>query len=935
MVVACRNTPPTEKQNNNNKNECVLNSSVLSLLLFFLSSSAARVLVQPILSLDPYALLLTLVLFFFSHRYYYLFIYLFIIIIISLSNLIFDRARTMNDDVPFGTPRKDFASPAKDFGSLNKNFNSSPNKGSDYSGEAADGKKLTTSSSTNSNQRILSAEEEQQHKDGCISSLRDVKVYFFTLMLCGAALFLIVPVVCLLSLYPLHNQMNTLLPNKVEWYMNYFSLVMAVDEADILMNYYTYFGEDELRVKMLRKASDATNTTISFLNQFCASMPTCHEADPTTLNTAFSTFTSTSFPAFVAGVTAKLSTLKSYTEQSSLRDTLFNAFVTEERQAQVSRGTYMLANAKLACYSIEDCWKSSDVQTFFNNAEKCVGNLVGSATAAMIDMFSVIEDPRLGETTASGVIAKNTERNTKRTDLITGLSATYTEAETLITPLNDPSTVPANLEVLYFVLPPDWAVSILDAINATMTFATEMNTEFLAQFGITSTATTGVEDALALNVSQVEVMSLAQALNSYFGYDIGSGLQMTVTDNELKEIQTYYSNNAGSYIRQLRTQVEALYTPTYDAVGSLVYSEDKSTEQAHILKLSVPVAIVCSLASFGLYLWALIIVRFHLPESPLSFRALLISSGRNTVRSPSIYIQILQNLNEDCDGVVNTVSRITRKVISNALLIAPNYTNAEEEFNSFSDVLVPLSASYASKPWYSNFFVMAQIIQNLLAAGFYPLRQAFTTASSLGFTAEALIKEFGITGVESGTATTPPLPCNLLTGASAMAQLNSNYFGLSAVRERLALGKVELNKDSLAGEFSSATLQTACLISYVLYANNQADCLNTVTCTAPATYGMLRSTSETDSMYSVFDPFSSSAMGSLLTNVQNLRLGLYHDLDSIFENVRKTAASDARTVELSRRFVMWAGIFTFLVLLFAVLVIRGLLFGNSIFSVFA
>lgn len=848
----------------------------------------------------------------------------------------------MDSDAPFGSPHKSFGSQMK-------------KSTTDSMGvPIADGKKLQTSSSSNSNSdaRQFTAEEEQEHKNGCIATFRDVKVMFFILMLCGLVLFLVVPVISLMSLSSLHNQMNTLLPAEVARYINYFTLVLDVDEMDVLVDYYTYLGEADVKKKLMEKVDTATSGVLSLLNDFCSVMENCEETDATTLNTSYTTFIETAWPAFESDVADRLSTLKSYAEQSSLRDTLFNALVTKETQAEIARGSFMIANAKLACYSIDKCWSSSDVQSFFGDVENAVGNLLGSLTAALNDMFSVIEDPRLGETTAAGVISANTDRNTKRTALISSVSSYYTAAVSLLDQVKESSSVTAGLEPLFFVLPPDWASTLATSLNQSQEFALSMNTKFLNEFGITSTATTGVEDALALNISQAEVMSLVQSLNSYFGYDIGTGLTMSVTDEEQQNIYNSFNNSVTSYIMKLRQQVVELYDPTYNALGSLVYSEDKLEEQAIILKMSVSACVICSLASFGFYLAALIIVRYYLPESPLPFSTLLIMVACLYVLQVGISIlavvraavtplqtrqftyDFLLNLNSQCRTVAMTVSKITRQVVKGGLLISPDYDTLEASFDSFSEALVRLSAEFASESWYSSFFSMAQIIQNLLGAGFYPLRQGFTAASSLGFTSAALVDVFGITGVEGAPATTPE-SCQILNGASAMAQLNSNYYSLSAIRERISMGKVSLNQNSLASEFASATLETACLISYVLYENGQKNCYDASTCSEPGTYGMLRSTSETDSMYSIFDPFSTTGLGELFVNVKTLRLGLYDELDNLFDQVRSASEKDASSVELARRLIVWASILTFGVLLAAVLVLRALVFGHSMFSMFA
>lgn len=848
----------------------------------------------------------------------------------------------MDEDAPYASPHKNFGTPTK--------------KSVDSSGEenTADGKKLSSSSSNslNNQRNYLVGEEEETRKTGCISSPRDVTALFFGLMLGGIILFVAVPTVSILSLYPLYYQLNSLVPSEVQQYIAYFTLVMNVDESDILMDYYTYLGNTDLATKYMDMLEDSTTETIVLLNKFCSVMDSCEEADAITLNTSFNTLKSTTFPNFQTEVAGRIETLKGFTEQSTLRDTLFNALVTESDQAKMARGPYMIASAKLECYAITSCWESTDAQQFFSDVETAVGNLVGSASAAIIDIFAVIEDPRFGQTVASDVIDMNNQRNTDRTALIDTFDAALTAATAIINEVQDGGSVSTGLAPLFFVLPPNWANSLVTTLTDVITYTKAVNDLFIADFGVTSAATNGVEDALTLNVSEAEVMSLAQSLQSYFSYDIGTGLTMSISQEEQDSIYYAFNHTIAEYIMNLRQQVEKLYAPTYSSLGNLVYTEDKTMEQRSILEMSIITMVLATLGSFAFYLGALIVVRNYLPESPFPFIGLLIVVSCMFVLQVSISAiivwkvsgtpmdarsftyEFLQDLNSQCQDIANTASMITRKVVKSGLLISPDYDSVQKSFDSFSAILVKLSAEYAEKSWYNYFFTMSQIIQNLMAAGFYPVRQAFTTASSLNFTSTALMTTFGITGVDGGPATAPEA-CNLLTGASVLTQLNSNYFSLSAVRERLALGKVMLDQNSFASEFSSATMQTSCLLSYVLYEDSQETCFDATTCSAPATYGMLRSTSETDSIYSVFDPFSETALGSLLSNVKQLRLGLYDDINNLFEEVRSASDSDCQTVELTRRLLIWMSVFTFLVLFGTLLALRMLLFGHSLFSMFA
>lgn len=789
-------------------------------------------------------------------------------------------------------------------------------------------------------------------KRGWFSSPRDVRIFFFVFMLIGLALFSIIPIASLLSLEPLYRQINEGLNDQVLEFINYYHLLLDVDEISVLLFYFVYLKDPTMYSKIVELSDNSSTHTFEFLEKFCSVLEGCSDSVTTALHTAYTTFIGTSLPAFKEEVASRLSTLERYSADSSLRDTLVNTLVIESSQADLSRGTYMLASAKLSCFSIESCWTNTDAQNFFTNAETIVGNMIGSLTWAINDIFSVIEDPRLGQLTAANIIAANNERNTKRTTLINTLDTYITQATTLFSDLSEASVVPVNLRSLFFVLPPDWAKTLLASLSNAKDFAVELNDKFLQNFGITASTPTGVDDALAMNVSQAEVMSLAESLKSYFSYDIGTGLTMSISEDEAKEIETAFNSTLMSYLNTLQEQVAALYLPVLTAFGTLMYSGDIYKEKADILKVSLPMLILCSAASFGFYLGALVLVRYRLPDSPLSFRYLLcivavlfiFQVGMSTLvvvkvavtplKKREFTFEFLLELNERCKSLAQTGSTITRRIVESALLIAPSYKSAEDFMEYFTANLNAFIAESSGKEWHTGTLQLSGIYQSLLKSGFYPLRQCFTAATSLGFTSSALVEVFGITTID-GAPTTAPQTCQLVTGASAMGQLNSVFYSVSAVRERLASGSTSLKSNHIIDEYSSATLETSCLISYVMYENSNKDCYDNSTCGYPSSYGLLRSHRESGSMYSIFDPFSSDNLGTLFSTVNSVRSAFYSGLDEVHDDAMAAADSDVQIINLNRRFVLWASVFAFLIALFTMLMLRIILFSSSFFSTLA
>lgn len=822
-------------------------------------------------------------------------------------------------------------------------------KSDDDSGEK--GKLLNPSNSPNENGPAGELTALGNSRRSQFSSPRNVRMFFFIFMLMGLIFFSIIPIVSLLSLKSLYQQINEGLQEQVLEFIKYYHLILDVDEISVLLFYFTYLKDPTRYTKMVELSESSSNYTFEFLDKFCSVLEGCSESVSASLYTSYTTFVETSLPAFKEEVTSRLATLETYASDSSLRDTLINTLVTADGQAALSRGTYMVASAKLSCFSIASCWTNTDAQNFFTNAETIVGNMLGSLVWAVNDIFSVIEDPRLGETTAADVIAVNNVRNMRRNTLIDSLDSYITQATTLFNEVSDASTVPTNLRSLFFVLPPDWAATILASLNSAKEFAVDINSKFLQNFGITSTTPTGVDDALAMNISQAEVMSLAESLKSYFAYDVGEGLTMSIPDDEIKEIETAFNSTLMSYLNTLQAQVSALYLPVLSAFGSLMYTEDVYKEQSSLLKMILPTFILCCFISFGFYLGALILVRYHLTESPLGFRYLLcivavlfafqvgmsilvvVKVALTPLQKREFTFEFMLELNERCKALAQIGSMITRRIVETALLIAPSYTAAEDFMDYFTANLNTLITESEGKEWHTGILRLSGLYQSLLKAGFYSLRQCFTAASSLSLTSAALADAFGITTINGAPATAPEA-CQVLTGASAMGQLNSVFYTVSAIREKLASGTTSLDSNHLIDEYSSATLETSCLISYVMYENNKEECYDPSTCDYPSSYGLLRSRSESGSMYSVFDPFSSDSLGTLFSTLNSVRSGFYNGLDDVHKDAAAATDSDAQIIDLNRRFVVWTSVFTFLIALSTMLMLRTILFGNSFFSIF-
>lgn len=793
----------------------------------------------------------------------------------------------------------------------------------------------------------------QKHsKKGWISSFRDLQKLFFILMITGLLFFSIVPIVSLLSLNSLYRQIHEGLKAQALEFFNYYKLMLDVDELSISLFYSTYFHDTILYNKILTLSQSAATTTLALLEKYCSSIEGCTESVSTNLNYSCSAFVETSLPDFQNEVKSRLSTLQTYVSASSLRNTLVNKFVSPEGQAKFSRASYMVANAKLSCFAIDSCWTNADAQTFFSSAEEIVGQMLGSLAFAINDIFSTIEDPRLGETAAAEMIAANKARNTQRTALITSANAYLTQATALFDKVQEASSVPTELKSLYFVLPPNWSSTILAALQKAGTFVVDLNSIFLDSFGITSSSPTGVETALKANESQAEVLSLAESLKSYFAYDIGTGLSMSIPEDEVPKIDEAFQTTLISYCNSLQEQVDNLYTPVISAFATLLYDEDMNGEHTAILKMVLPTLIICALICFGVYLSALILLRYHLPESPLSFQCLLsiigvlfvfqlgmsilvvVKVSQTPFQKREFTLDFMLSLNQRAKALGQTGSMITRRVVESALLIAPSYSSAEEFVTYISTNIDTLLSLFSGQNVQAEMLQLLELYQSLVMAGFYPLRQGFTAASSLGFTTAELAKEFGIETLDNEKENTSDA-CELLTGASVMIQLGSVYYYLSAIRERLALGSTTLNYDSLVGEFSSATTRISCLLSYILQEASGDDCYNPAACTSPSSYGMLRGPTTSASMYSIFDPFSTSNLGTLFTTVNSLRSSLYVSLESVYSDALAARENDSRIIEVNQRFVVWFSCCTFLVAFCVNLVLFLLLFGNSFFSIFA
>lgn len=813
-------------------------------------------------------------------------------------------------------------------------------------------KLLCSSDSLDENESEGNSFQQPSKKNGCISSLRDVQKFFFILMVTGLLFFSVVPIVSLLSLNSLYTQIHEGLQAQALEFINYYKLMLDVDELSITLFYSTYFHDTALYNKILALSESAATATLAFLAKYCSSIEGCIDAVSTNLNYSYSAFVETSLPSFYSEVESRLSTLETYVTASSLRNTLVNKLVSPKGQATFSRASYLVANAKLSCFAIDSCWTNADAQTFFSSAEEIIGQMVGSLAFAINDIFSTIEDPRLGQTTAAEMIAANKERNTKRTALIESASAYFTQAATLFDKVQSASSVPTELTSLYFVLPPNWSSTILAALQKAGDFVVELNSIFLDSFGITSSSPTGVETALNSNSSQAEVLSLAQSLKSYFAYDIGTGLSMSIPEDEATEIDQAFQNTLISYCNSLEEQINNLYVPVISAFATLLYDEDMNGEHAAILKMVLPTLIICALICFGVYLSALILVRYHLPASPLSFQCLLSIIGVLFVFQLGMSILVvvkvsltpfqrreftldyMLSLNQRAKAIGKTGSMITRSVVESALLIAPNYSSAEEFVTYISTNIGSLFSLFSGQEVQSEMLHLLEIYQSLIMAGFYPLRQGFTAASSLGFTSAALAKEFGIATLDNETGNTSDA-CELLTGASLMVQLGSVYYCVSAIREQLASGSTTLNYDLLTGEFSSATTRISCLLSYILQEANGDECYNPAACTNPSSYGLLRGLTTSASMYSLFDPFSTSNLGTLFTTVNSLRTSLYGSLENVYSDALSARENDSQIIETNQRFVLWFSFCTFLVAFCVNLVLFLLLFGNSFFSIFA
>lgn len=807
-----------------------------------------------------------------------------------------------------------------------------------------------TPSSSNSQNEKLHGYETQPHYQSFFASFRNLKVLFVVLLLCGITSFAIIPTVALLSFHQIQNQIVKVLVHQVSQLVSYFSLMLIIDEADIDLFYYTYFGSQKFLNELLEDLESSTNQLVTLMTIFCSETESCTDSTVSTLSASYSTLISTKIPAFQSELSSIRTTLSEYVSQSSLRDTLAESFVSSDNQALLSRPTYMIANAKIECYLIESCWSSTDVQTFLSSLEEDVGNLVGSALAVANDIFSVIEDARLGGTTATEIIDLNAARNTLRTTLVGTLATHYTATETLVAPLEDPTTVTTELQPFYFVLTPTWGSALMTALSGIVNWTTDLNDEYLSSLSSTGTPVE-VDKVLSYNASEAEVMSLAAPLHSFFAYDVGTGLTMSLSDEEAANIAADYNTSISTYIATLRTYSQDLYTPAQHSVKKLVNPATRHDDRNHILRMSVSAAAAGCVLTAGFYFAALYIARYHLGESPLPFLGLFgIISGMFVLQvGISIVIvvrlagvpedaraftdEFFDNLDAQCQ-IADYVSSLTRIIVQTALLIASDYTSTSTLFQSLSEALVNNAYLYETQSWYSSFLNL-QIILNIFRAGTYSVRQGFTAASSLNFTTVALMDTFGITGVDYTPATAAE-SCNVITGAATLVQLNSQYYALSSIRSQLATGSAPLTETEATDVFSSASLHSSCLIAYILYKDGQETCFDATTCSDPPTYGMLRSNLlQPDGTYSIFNPYQTDSFGTLLQAVETLRDALAEDLQSILSEAEEASRSDASTMGEARRFVVWVAIFTALTLLCCVIVIRALLFGHSLFSIFA
>lgn len=781
-------------------------------------------------------------------------------------------------------------------------------------------------------------------------SYRDVKVLFLVLTMSGLAVFLVVPVISLVSLAEMNYEILNVVAPDVKKFIQYFTLMLDTDEIAILLSYYSFLGKTELTDGIISILDNCVESSIAMLNEFCSLLESCKESELMGLNNSYYTFVNTSFPAFEEEVATRLSTLKSYTTDSGLRDTLFNSEVSTDTQADFSRATFMVSQAQLMCFLIDSCWESADVQTYFSKMESQVGDITGSLMSTVNDIFSVIEDPRLGGDTAETILNANIQRNDDRTDFIEDIRDDCEKLNIFLNDLRDISAVPNALKPLFFVLGPDWVNSLMGAVMSSLDYVTKINLVFLETYGITTTSSTRVESALNHNPSNAEVMSLAQSLHSYFALDVGSGLTIVATPQEEEANREEYEKNIFSFINVLQDMVKTLYKPTFETLYDHV--SEKLRNKKHIQKLTIPTLILCSIVSFVLYFLALVVLRFYLEESGFSFHALLLAMLVMYVLQVvmSVIIVIEANLAPGnathfsieyeekidilCRDLAEVISPLTKKAVLSGLLIGPDYTTVQDEFDYFAKMLPTWAGTYMDKPWYSLFFKMVQLFQNIGASGSLSVRHGLTAASSLQFTTLQLLQDFGLTGIDGGPITASP-SCSVMAGAASMAQINSNFFSISAVRERLALGNVLMNKDVLENQFASASLETNCLLNYIQSQNGKPSCYVPSICSEPQYYGLLRSTDEYSSVYSLFNPFSETGLGDLFTTLNSLRESLYAELGEIYSEANGKVEADAHSVVLVRRFIMWGGFLTFLVNLIGFLLLRSFVFGHSFFSMFA
>lgn len=784
------------------------------------------------------------------------------------------------------------------------------------------------------------------------------KVIFRLFMTLIILSFLVVPLTCNAALDPPNMYVTRTLPNALRNHVSWYEATFCLDELVYTMSLYAYFGNYLPQLNSTNTATtDPTTQIMGIITRMKESMAvaisvggddTASHAAP--IYSALEGFTDTVFPTFAVRVNAHVASMRAMKTLRTTRSLIARLFLTLEAQATISLVGTLMQEAKLSCYMLDTCWEG-DGREMLDQVETYVGGIANAAMTTIVEVFSLIEDPRMGATDIEELITENVKNSAARLRLLSKGSEWLLALESLLEPYSTPPT-DGVLDAFYFSLPPDWISRMRESLLFTLKTAEDINQFYEKRSPVPDWMRDGGEEVLSSG-AELDLLSSAGLYDSVFALKMGENLSLTLSVAEQEEAMTnFLTGEVTTFLRRVEQLLsEQVQRTQEEFVQTTLISKKAMVREVNMkVELSLIISAVISFALHGVMLY---ILRYRLQDAPLSFVRLVlivllcyvaqlamgismvVVAKQVPVSEQEFSLDFLKSIAQSF-SFTRDASRIMSRGLRLMLLIEPSEQIATLHLLGIRDSYSLLAKQTPNVTWISPLGNFVQNVEDLLAGGFDPLRQQLSSSSAVRLTGNALNEVFGFPTVKAiadgAEIKLVAKPCYGSLISAAMSSLAFTFMGVSFISDAI-YSKQTADTAAARGSYVHGALEVACFNAALVASEdeNQADCYSAPICDYPSAYGLLRTLDSSASVYSLFDPAEEDSLGVALVLWRSLSFEyLPSEIQSLVDRLDNAIKADAITVARHRRYIVWSGIFTCVGLQFLALVLYHQLFGANV-----